>query len=441
MRRAAALAAGLVLAASAAAAEEPRFRLADWGLKGEASLKTWSHFADTPNDEHTFVNEGRLQVEWARRFGEWGSAKIVADTRYDDFGWARGFHFQIPETHPRRSYLSVKEATLGVRRGPFEVTVGKQIFAWGTADAFNPTDRLNPDDYLDPLHNEKLGVWAVAARVGSPRVSLVAVAVPLFTPSRLPLPASRWTPTVPAGFVAVVDDPVRPDRGASSTQYAGRLKATVAGWDLALSYYDGFEHTPVFRGSSAVLGPGVVVPRLTPVFTRERVPGADVSTTVGRFEVHAEAVARLVDAHGRDDRVQGIAGLNYTLDVGHRWLDQVLVVAEYARETVLRHHRHSDVLDSDRVPLVGARLANNAFREAVVGRVQAKLTEDTVLKLTGVADLAGPASHYIQFKATHRITDALHGEAGLDFLTGRPDTFWGRWGDNDRFFAVLRYLF
>ena len=98
-------------------------------------------------------------------------------------------------------------------------------------------------------------------------------------------------------------------------------------------------------------------------------------------------------------------------------------------------------LDSDRVPLVGARLANNAFRDAVVGRIQAKVSEDTVLKLSGIADLGGTPSHYIQFKAAHRITDALHVEAGLDFLTGRPETFWGRWGDNDRFFAVVRYFF
>jgi len=189
------------------------------------------------------------------------------------------------------------------------------------------------------------------------------------------------------------------------------------------------------------LAPGVVLPRLTPVYTREKVPGADFSTTFGRFEVHGEAVARLVESNGRDDRFQGIAGLNYTLDVGHRWLDQMLFVVEYARETVLRHHRHSDILDSDTVPLVGARLANNAFRDAVVGRIQAKLSEDTVLKLSGIADLAGAPSHYLQFKATHRVTDALHVEAGLDFLTGKPDTFWGRWGDNDRFFVVLRYLF
>ena len=451
-RAAGALLALGLLAAPAAADELPRLadlptlsqagpKLSDLGFKGQAVFKSFTHFSSTPNDDQAVVNEGLFQLEWARKLGAWGALKIVGEARDDDFGFTRGLHFQIPETSKHRSYLGLKEVTLAAHQGPFEVTVGKQIFAWGTADAFNPTDRLNPYDYLDPFDNEKLGVWSAAARVGTPRVSLVVVAVPFFTPSRLPLEHSRWTPTVPAGFVAVVDDPVRPAQDAAATQYAARLKTTVGGWDLSLSYYDGFEHTPVFRGSTIGLAPGVVLPRLTPVYTREKVPGADFSTTFGRFEVHGEAVARLVESNGRDDRFQGIAGLNYTLDVGHRWLDQMLFVVEYARETVLRHHRHSDILDSDTVPLVGARLANNAFRDAVVGRIQAKLSEDTVLKLSGIADLAGAPSHYLQFKATHRVTDALHVEAGLDFLTGKPDTFWGRWGDNDRFFVVLRYLF
>jgi len=438
--RAAAVGLALLLGASVAAAEEP-LRLAELGLKGQAVFKSFSHFSDAASDDQTFVDLALLQLEWRRRFDHWGAAKIIAEARADDFGYTRGLHFQIPETEPRRSYLSLKEATLSAQRGPLEVTVGKQIFAWGTADAYNPTDRLNPYDYLDPLDNEKIGVWSAAVRLSAPRVNLVVVAVPFFTPSRLPLEHSRWTPTVPSTFVAVVDHPERPEQDASATQWAARLKGTLAGWDLSLSYYEGFEHTPVFRGSTMALAPGVVLPRLSPVFTRERVAGADFSTTVGRFELHGEAVARLVEANGRNDRFQAIVGFNYTLDVNHRFLDQMLFVVEYARETVLRHHRGSDILDSDRVPLVGARLANNAFRDAVVGRIQAKVSEDTVLKLSGIADLGGTPSHYIQFKAAHRITDALHVEAGLDFLTGRPETFWGRWGDNDRFFAVVRYLF
>jgi hypothetical protein len=189
------------------------------------------------------------------------------------------------------------------------------------------------------------------------------------------------------------------------------------------------------------VAPGVSVPRITPVYSRVKVPGFDLSTTVGPVEVHAEGAFRLIESNGRDHRFLGIAGVNYTYDVGWRWLDQLLFIVEYGRETVLRRVRHSGILEKDTSPLVGDLLSDSGFRDAVVGRIQAKLTEDTSLKLSGIADLAVTPSYYIQLKGNHRITDAFHVEAGLDFLAGKPDTFWGRWRDNDRFFLVLRYLF
>src|SRR5436309_13106202 len=221
--RAATLAVALLLVASTAAAEES-LRLADFGLKGQAVFKNFSHFSAAATDDQTFVDLALLQLEWSRRFAAWGAAKAVVEARDDDFGYARGLHFQIPETDPRRSYLSVKEATLAARRGPLDVTVGKQIFAWGTADAFNPTDRLNPYDYLDVLDNEKLGVWSASARLSVPRVSLVVVGVPYCTPSRLPRAHRRWTPAVRSTCLAEVDRGERPGRRASATQYAARLK-------------------------------------------------------------------------------------------------------------------------------------------------------------------------------------------------------------------------
>jgi hypothetical protein len=75
------------------------------------------------------------------------ATRLVVEFRDDDFGYARGLHLQSPETSRHRSYLGVKEATVSGPQGPVEVTVGKQIYAWGTADAFNPTDNVNPYDY------------------------------------------------------------------------------------------------------------------------------------------------------------------------------------------------------------------------------------------------------------------------------------------------------
>jgi hypothetical protein len=430
----------LRLAAPAAAEDDSPLTLASLGLKGQAVFKSYVSFDTTPNDDQLVVNEGILQLEWSRRFG-WGAARLVGEFRDDDFGYTRGLHFQIPETSRHRSYLTLKEATLTTRQGPVEVTLGKQIYAWGTADAFNPTDNLNPYDYLDILDNEKLGIWSASARLTLGPTSLVFAVVPFFTPSRLPLPRSRWTPTVPAGFVAIVDDPEPPDQDLGATQYAARLRTTIAGWDVSVSYYDGFDHTLSFRQSLVQAAPGLFIPRLTPVYSRVKVPGADFSTTFGKLEVHGEGAFRLIEADGRDHRFQGIAGVNYTQEVGWRYLDQMIFIVEYARETVLSRVRHSGIVEKDHSPFVGDLLSDSGFRDAIIGRIQAKLTEDTTLKLSGIADLAVTPSYYIQLKGNHRITDALHVEAGLDFVTGKPDTFWGRWRDSDRFFIAVRYLF
>jgi len=403
------------------------------GLKGFLLFKNYSHFRETPTDNRNFREEGVLQLEWARRPAPWADLRLVGEARADDDGFARGVTFQIPETAERRSVLSIREAVARLGQGPVEVFAGKQVFAWGTADAYNPTDTINPYDYMDVLDTEKMAVWSVAVRATVGATSLTFVVVPVFTPSRTPLVGGRWNPPPPPGVI--VDDREVPGRDVDNMQYAARLRTTVRGLDLSVSYYDGFDDLPEIRLRGEPIAPGVVLPRVTPVFTRIKVPGADVSTTVGPFELHAEGAFRLVESNGRADRFQGIAGINYTWDAtGLRWLQQVIVIAEYARETVLRTRRHSGIIDE---PGIGP----HAFRDAPVGRMTLKFTEETQVKLTALLDLTRAPSYYAQAKVVHKVTDALHVEAGLDFMAGDRDTFWGRFRDNDRFFFSAKYFF
>jgi len=45
--------------------------------------------------------------------------------------------------------LNLTEGVLRLHKAPVEVTFGKKIYSWGTADAINPIDYLNPYDLLD----------------------------------------------------------------------------------------------------------------------------------------------------------------------------------------------------------------------------------------------------------------------------------------------------
>jgi hypothetical protein len=438
----------LLLLPAGALADEPgpssedgSFSLAALGIKGEAIFKSFGYFMEAPADDRLYREEGIFRLEWTRRFAPWVDVKLTGEVRGDTDGYASGVNLEIPDTDRHRSVLALREATVNLRRSPAELTIGKQFFAWGTADAYNPTDGINPLDYMDVLDTEKLAVYAARVRVEVGATSLVAVVVPFFTPGRPPELTSRWTPLPPADLMAVLDDRQVPGRDPDNVQYAARLRTTLGGWDLSTSYYHGFEDVPEFRASTIQAASGRPMLRLTPVFPRIDAAGMDFSTTFGGFEVHGEGAVKLVEENGREDRFQGIAGFSYTWDgLGQRWLDAVTLVLEYAREVALRT-RDPSILPSGGDSELGDLLALNAFQNTVAARVQFKVNEDTHVKLTGNLNFDGPASYYAQAAVTHRFTGAFQAEAGFDVLGGDSRSFWGRWRSNDRIFLVLRYLF
>ena len=438
----------LLLPAPGGFAQEPaptapdeRATLASLGIKGEAIFKSFGYFEESPTVDRLYREEGILRLEWSRQFAPWVDVKVVGEVRGDTDGYASGVNLEIPDTDRHRSVLALREATFDFRHGPVELTIGKQFFAWGTADAYNPTDSINPYDYMDVLDTEKMAVYSAGLRVQLGPTSLVAVAVPYFTPSRLPLPTSRWALLPPAGFMGVVDDRQVPGREPENVQYAARVRTTLGGWDLSASYYHGFEDVPEFRASVIQTSSGIAS-RLTPVFARIDAVGMDFSTTFGGIEIHGEGAVKLVEENGRENSLQAIAGFSYTWDgLGYRWLDAVTVVLEYAREIELRTRDASILPSGGGDSAIGDLLAFNAFQNTVVGRVQFKVSEDTLVKLTGNLNVDGPVSYYAQAAVTHRFTEAFQAEAGLDILGGDSRSFWGRWGFNDRVFLVLRYLF
>jgi hypothetical protein len=56
-------------------------------------------------------------------------------------------------------------------------------------------------------------------------------------------------------------------------------------------------------------------------------------------------------------------------------------------------------------------------------------------------DLKNDPSGYAQIRVTRRIADVAQLQASYDVLWGAPNTFWGRWARNDRFFLALKAYF
>jgi hypothetical protein len=429
---------GPVGAQSSISPSEDTLSLSRLGLKGTAIFKNFSHFYETPNDRRNVRDEGILQVEWARRLAPWQSTKIVIEGRADDDGFANQLSFQVPEQNEHRSFLDLKEALLDFHRGPLTVTLGKQFFSWGTADGYNPTDNINPYDYMDPIDREKLAVYSAAAQLTARATSLTVVVVPLFTPSRSPLLSSRWVPApqnLPQNLPAVSAERQLPARNLENVQYAARLRATVKGWDLSASYFEGFEHTAGARRTTVQVGAGGA--RVSP-FARVRVGGFDFSTTYGKFEFHGETAFKFALRNSGDDRFQWVAGLNYTWDeLDLRWLERIHTILEYSREHIIASDPDAPVVPLD----VARALPDNGFRDAVIARILFRFNEETEAEMGGTVNFDGPANYYLKLGLTRKLTDTVQINAGINLFDGPDDTFWGRWRDNDRFFFFLKYFF
>jgi hypothetical protein len=141
----------------------------------------------------------------------------------------------------KRPILSIRRLDATVARGRLTVDAGKQFIRWGKTEIVTPTDRFAPRDYLNVFDTEYLAVPGVRAVGQLGAHSVEGVWVPVFTPSRVPLPGKRWT-VLPPGAPAVEEL----GRAIPEGQQAGlRWGYVGSGYELSGSFFDGFNHLPV----------------------------------------------------------------------------------------------------------------------------------------------------------------------------------------------------
>lgn len=190
-----------------------------------------------------------------------------------------------------------------------DLKVGRQIVQWGTADRFNPTNNINPDDLEDrPLFTEPIANQMVVVDFAplDDKLWFEAVYVPLFYPALLPPSAAAGLedPQSPVPFaresdvakieelqatlditpslVPTVVGTVRmPKRRFSDGQSAIKLGTSLGGVDASISYYNGRHDIPTpLRVDSETKNPPV-----GPVTDEECCYRSDVLLNYPRMQV------------------------------------------------------------------------------------------------------------------------------------------------------------
>jgi len=181
-------------------------------------------------------------------------------------------------------------AEIGFRAAEFRL--GKQIVAWGRADAVNPTDIVSPRDLtmlVTDDDDQKSGVPAIRAALTFGGTTVSALWIAGFEASTLPL-----------GSIPSSTRIVQPSRSDEVAQGALRMEHAGGRVDWSVSWFSGLDLVP-----DAAIRATPTTTALELAHHRLRVLGADAATTLGRYGLRAEAALLLTDdASGRDAEIK-----------------------------------------------------------------------------------------------------------------------------------------
>lgn len=352
------------------------------------------------------------------------------------YTWMRvrqSYHF--PETGV---YAQVKECYVKLPFKKMDVSVGKQIYAWGVADGSNPTNYLTPADYSDlaATDREQFGAYSASVKTYIANTTLECAYVPFPEAHTLPRPQTRWFPDVasridmvlPDGVTGIglnVSDPgIRNDGRAN--EFAARWSATVRTLDFSASYYNGYCKYPFYSISPQGIDGQTMMLNLQFDYFRQQALGADlVFVPKGLVVLKAEAAYyQFASKAPEESYVRYVAGVEKSFSlIGNT----VTSIIQYL----------------DDIPVDGA-FADNSLLHAqdnsVIGTISVKDGVSWAASVKGVASMADdgcllqPSIKYYPF-------DNAVITAGYDLLTGSKKGFWGQFDRNTRMVLSFAYSY
>jgi hypothetical protein len=311
--------------------------------------------------------------------------------------------------------LALGEAWLKLIAGPFDLSFGNQVLAWGSTDVFTPSDVVNPRDLGLPVDPVKIPVTLARLVYNGSVLSIDLVAQPFWVASVIP--GSRWT-VVPA---LPVTPPPPMGLTWANMAYGGRLQASLGllqGLDLGLTAYHG--RSPTTTATILFTGPiptGLALtydPFTLLAFDATLAPGGSlVLRTEWGYKTLRDSNPFEPEAAAAS--LQGVSGLEFRLG-------QVQVIAEH-------------VLDWAKDPAG----AGDTLEHSVVAILSWEGGGRASLKAAAIYKFDGGGTIVPQFSYT--LADGLKLDCGLYFFFGATDSTYGAWKDNSLGKVSLSYSF
>lgn len=393
-----------------------------WQARGGVRIRRDEHERDAS------IAETRLQVTADKDIDD-VSLRVTADFVFDGLADQHALDLETGE-----GFVDLREGNLVFSPvANVDVKAGRQILTWGTGDLVFIND-LFPKDWNSFFVGRdeaylKAPSDAVKLSAFSEWVNLDVVYTPRFDADRFV--DGRRISFFDAERRRIVgrDAMVRADRPASwfeDDEWATRIYRILAGYELALSVYDGFWKSP--GGSEPATG------RAT--FPRLSVYGASVRGPLGMGIANAELgyYDSREDRDGDDPFVRN-GELRLLLGYEQEVARNLTLGGQYYLERMLDHGAFVRTLPQG-VP------EKDEQRHVLTGRLTWLTRRQTVEWSLFAFYSPSDRDAYIRPRVTYDVTDRWTAEAGGNIFFGSDEeTFFGQFQDNNNVYVALRYGF
>lgn len=360
--------------------------------------------------------------------GFWGKARLSTETGGQIIG--EGWVQSDTDNHQEGALLRALYWRFDGEA--WQLSLGKQMLAWGRADGLNPTDNLSPRDFtqLAPEDNNlREGIVAAKGQYNWESSSLSLLWFPEAESHQIPL-------EVISGVYYHVEE------APEKSQYALQWEYLGVSTDMSLSWFDGYDLMPdLLAGDLGLQGLEIILRN-----QRLQVLGGDVSFAEGNRVWRAEIAWSQTDSSGeadfthKKDQVWFVGGPEFNLD--GNWV----VGIQLSLKRVFDFAAPEAFLSAS-VPLAVAlrqmATANQTrdTQKGITWRIAKSAFHDSLqLETSGVA-LAHGEGGLTRAHADYMPRDALHIRIGVEDYRGNAQTFFGQLQRNRLGYVELAYDF
>ncbi len=139
--------------------------------------------------------------------------------------------------------ITLDEAFADIYLKNTDISIGRRVINWGTADMINPTNYINPREisFAGIQVKGKPVTCAQAAYYGR-NITLTGVGIFDYEPLKIPEEMKK----IPFlfGCLEEFEDPTEPENTLKNMECALRIEKRISNWDIKLSYFSGWDDYP-----------------------------------------------------------------------------------------------------------------------------------------------------------------------------------------------------